>query len=67
MFIVWNANKTEGFVTDDRTDANEAMTGEHGVMGCPLAERFYELYGEGGECIKQFIPELENLKDINKS
>lgn len=46
LYIVWNGARNEAFVTDDRDDAEQAATGEHGVIGSTLAEAFYEAYGD---------------------
>lgn len=46
-YIVWNADRSEGFITDTATDANTAKTGKHvGIAASALAERFYELYDD---------------------
>jgi len=54
-FIVWNADKSEGFITTDEDDACSALTGEpHMGLGYPtqstLGEAFFENYGEEGDC-----------------
>ena len=48
-YIVWNADRTEGFVTDLKEDAIHAHTGKR-PRGRPhsssLALNFHEYYGE---------------------
>lgn len=47
-FIVWNAGRTEGFVTDDEDDATEASSGRQGNVTSTLGEAFFEAYGGSG-------------------
>lgn len=48
-FIGWNADKTEGFITDDHNDAKSATTGKpHRALGYPAVSTagqvFFEAY-----------------------
>ena len=51
-YIVWNEDRSEGFVTDDRRDAETARKGKKhrrstGQIGySTLALAFFEAYGE---------------------
>ena len=51
-YIVWNENKTEGYITDDKQDARTAREGKKhrrssGQVGySTLALAFYEAYGD---------------------
>lgn len=48
IYIVWNENKSEGFVTDDKDDAKYCSTGKETGFGIPtIAEAFRECYGQG--------------------
>lgn len=54
-FIVWNADKSEGFITNDEADATSALTGKANLaLGYPsqsaLGSEFYANYGEEGDC-----------------
>jgi hypothetical protein len=65
-WIVWNADRSEGFITDDRAAALNAdqNTGEYvertiGVSA--LGEAFSEYYREDDEAI-HFAPEIEEVE-----
>lgn len=51
-YIVWNADRSEGFVTEDKNDALTAQRGKKrrrspGIIGASaLALEFFNLYGE---------------------
>lgn len=52
-FILWNVDKSEGFITDNAADIKSARTGKpHRELGyssqSSLGAEFYELYGEEG-------------------
>ncbi len=63
LYIVWNKNKTEGFVTKDKQIAYEArksaITNCHNEDGSPslLAKYFCIIYSEMNDCT---IQEIEN-------
>jgi hypothetical protein len=46
--IVWNANRSEGFITDDYDDAIQAAYGrQHGHSSSTLGMEFRECYDDG--------------------
>jgi len=45
VFIVWNENQTEGFVTDDRQDAYDASTGQRRDGQSSVGMDFWDTYG----------------------
>lgn len=52
-FIVWNSTRTEGFITDDKRDADAAMSGrpylDNGlIVQSATGEEFHERYAEDG-------------------
>lgn len=61
-FIVWNADKSEGFITDSKADAESAISGRANyALGFPsqstLGEHFYSTYGEEGG-----LPDIQEVK-----
>jgi hypothetical protein len=57
-FILWNADRSEGFITDSSADAASAVSGEpHWDEGYPsqssMGEAFYNFYGEDGVLVEE--------------
>lgn len=52
-YIVWNAPKSEGFITNDYADALTAATGESTGFDSALALEFFESYGETEHAIQE--------------
>ena len=50
FFIVWNQTKTEGYITDDKRDAQFTSDGTPGRYGNPtVGEAFRESYAEDAD------------------
>lgn len=45
FYIVWNAARNEGFITDDRLDAQDAHKRKKDFSGSTLGNAFVESYG----------------------
>lgn len=45
-YVVWNSDKTEGFITDDYSDAIATFNGVFESPYSGLGYEFYERYGE---------------------
>jgi hypothetical protein len=43
-YIVWNAGRSEGFVTEEYDDAWQASTGHFNAIRSTLGEAFHEAY-----------------------
>ena len=56
FFIVWNEQKNEGFVTDDKGDALYVSKGREPRGGTPaVGEAFRDAYDKGGDLPMQEV------------
>lgn len=46
FWIVWNKDRSEGFVTNDYDDAFQASTGQFNSIRSSIGESFFEAYGD---------------------
>lgn len=61
-FIAWNEDKTEGFITDDEDDAQQACSAENkNGAWAALGLAFFETYGEQ-DCSLQEV-EIQTFRD----
>lgn len=59
-YIVWNAAKNEGFITDDEGDAVYTATGVSGLFGVPpIGDAFRESYADDEDGEELELQEIE--------
>lgn len=63
FFIVWNSTRTEGFITDDKRDADAAFTGapyraEGFLVQSTIGAEFHEHYAEDGLHLQEIEIEI---------
>jgi hypothetical protein len=63
-YIVWNKDKTEGFVTNDKSDARYTATGHTVKFGVPsVGEAFRDAYDNGDHLEIQEVDLQPNTTD----
>ncbi|MBX8803369.1 hypothetical protein HBA92_21845 [Ochrobactrum sp. MR28] len=55
-YIIWNENRSEGFVTDDYSDATQVFEGNFQNGHTSLGFAFHESYGEGSKHFETVNP-----------
>lgn len=68
FYIVWNGARTEGFVTDDESDAIAAVTGQpHYDLGMPsqstIGEAFHEAYGDDPVTLEEITLIVDRVRN----
>lgn len=52
-YIVWNEAKSEGFITDDRRDAEQCLIGSFGQLASAAGQNFAENYEDDDRILEE--------------